>query len=186
MEVLLDQGKGRADSWAFLSEGGRLELGAQLVPNIEQPEELVVVWRAPVRVEGLRRILSRAEETLRGRGESIRGRLTGYGPTKEFLHLARFIAHKERDDFQAYRAELETPEEAVVIWANVAHGDNRDLATASDNIGMSVPLRSLAGWSSALIAYAVSSTKDMNSDQATDWLKAVVAQLLAQPEAPSA
>lgn len=186
MDVLLDHDHGGRDRWAFLREGDRLELGAQVVPNFEQPAELVVVWRAPVRVDGFRNILSRTEETLRGRADSFRGRLTGYGPTKEFLDFGRFIAHQERDYFQAYRAELETPEEAVTIWANVAHGDDHDLAQASDNIGLSVPVRSLAGWSSSLIAYAVSSTKHMQPEQAADWLKAVVAKLLAQPQARSA
>lgn len=179
MEIVLDARTGEQENWAFVKEGSRIELGAQVVPN-DQPTELVVVWRAVVAPDRLRSIVGHTHEALRNHSESFRGRLTGYGPTKEFLNLRLFMANENLPAFEAYRAELETPEDTVVVWANVAHGDNRDLAQATDNIGICVPLRSVTGWGGDLITYAVSSTRDVEVSEVRGWLGAIVAKLLAQ------
>jgi hypothetical protein len=183
MEVVLDRGTVTPETWiwAFVREAGRIELGGQVVPN-EQPTELVVVWRAAVECDRLRNIVGRTREVLGSHSESFRGRLTGYGPTKEFLNLGRFMAGENMPTFDAYRAELETPEDSVVIWANIAQGDDRSLADAADNIGMCVPLRSFTDWGGDLIAYAVSSTRAVTSSEARTWLDAIMIELLNRPE----
>src|SRR5207244_4318936 len=130
-------------------------------PN-DQPTELAVVWRAAVGRDRLRSIVRYTHEALPNHSESFRGRLTGYGPTKEFLDFRRFMAEEIIPDFDAYRAELETPEDTVVVWANVKDGDNRSLAEAADNIGMRVPFRAFNGWGGSLIALAVSSTSGVD------------------------
>jgi hypothetical protein len=139
-----------------------------------------VVWRAVVGRDRLRSIVRCTREALPNHNESFRGSLTGYGPTKEFLNLQSFIEDEIRSDFDAYRAELETPEDTVVVWANVKHGDNQSLADATDNIGMRVPFRSASGWGGGLIAYAVSSTKGVEVSKARSWLDAMLAELLAR------
>ncbi len=179
MEVVFDSGTGEQEVWVFVKEGSRIELGAQLVPK-SQPTDLAVVWRASVKCAMVQSIVSSAYQVLPNRSQSYQGRLTGYGPTKEFLHLQDFMARTLTPDFDAYRAELETPEDAVVFWANVRHGDDRGLEEAPDNIGIRVPFRSSAGWAGGLIADAVSSTRNVSPTTAREWLDAIIGEFLVQ------
>jgi hypothetical protein len=181
MEIISGGGGDEQEVWAFVKEGDRIELGAQAIPS-DQPTELIAVWRAEVRSDHLRKIITAAHEILGSRSDSFRGRLTGYGPTKEFLDVRQFMYGSMNPTFDAYRAELETPEECVVIWANVRHGDNRSLAEASDNIGLSVPFGSFIAWGRCLIAKAVWYTRDREPSEAEGWLDAAYERVAHLPQ----
>ncbi|MGF6876850.1 hypothetical protein [Paraburkholderia sp. MM5477-R1] len=118
--------------------GARPTLGA-FMPHHAPAASVTVFWAAKAAMEPFVRFIEQIERRFAG------SRLKAYGPTRESMRpIGGHLSPLLRDGgalarFNAYRAEFNSEDGEVVVWANVTEVVQSDSDEVGDNIGMTVP-----------------------------------------------
>lgn len=140
-----DSLQGRPDSvghW-YSTQMADTPVRAYMARDEPSGPNLTIFWQGYVEVLFLAHVLGQAEHLFRN--TSALGRLTAYGPTRESVErrtwgLANELASFSiAPAFEAFRAEIISPEEKFVLWANVTNTDESERKRPLDeNIGICV------------------------------------------------